>query len=93
MESLSHRGKRGSATGASRASATGERAGVRGSVEDEFADGFVGDSHVGAELMYGEELVFRFVEGSFDFQDQVAAVACVLMWVLCCWEPCQGFKP
>lgn len=37
--------------------------------------------------------VFGFVEGSFDFQDQVAAVACFLMWVLCCREPCQGFKP
>lgn len=47
----------------------------KGSVEDEIADGFVGDSHVGAEFVYGEELVFGFVEGSFDFQDQVSAVA------------------
>ena len=65
-------------TGASRVSATGEREGVRGSVEDEFADGFVGDAHVGAEFLYVEELVFGFSEGSFDFQDQVAAVACFL---------------
>ena len=42
---------------------------------DEFADGFVGDSHVGAEFVDGEELVCGFVEGSFDFQDQVTAVA------------------
>ena len=42
---------------------------------DEILDGFVGDSHVGAEFVDGEELVFGFVEGSFDFHDQVTAVA------------------
>ena len=45
------------------------------SVSDGFSDGFVGDPHVGAEFLYGEELVFGFVEGGFDFHDQVAAVA------------------
>ncbi|KMQ70184.1 hypothetical protein ACM44_13675 [Chryseobacterium koreense CCUG 49689] len=45
------------------------------SVADDFSNGLVGDPHVGAEFLYGEELVFGFVEGGLDFQDQVAAVA------------------
>ncbi|KMQ71024.1 hypothetical protein [Chryseobacterium koreense] len=42
---------------------------VTGLIGDEFSDGFVGDPHVGAKFLYGEELVFGFVEGGLDFQD------------------------
>ena len=45
------------------------------SVFDEFLDGFVGEAHVGAELMDREDLMSGFVEGGFDFQNETAAVA------------------
>lgn len=44
-------------------------------VADDFFDGFVGDAHVGAELLEGEYLVFGFVEVLFDFVDELAAVS------------------
>ena len=48
---------------------------MRSLVFDEFLNGFVGDSHVSAEFLNGEELVRRFVKGSFDFQNKIPAVA------------------
>ena len=41
----------------------------------EFADGFVGDSHVGAEFLYGEGLMVFFLEYFFDFENEFAAGA------------------
>ena len=46
-----------------------------GSVSDDFLHGFVGNAHIGAEFLYGEDLMFLFVQRGFYFQDQIAAVA------------------
>ena len=42
---------------------------------DEFADGFVEDSHVGAEFVDGEGLMVFFLEYFFDFENEFAAGA------------------
>ncbi|MBH1959607.1 MAG: hypothetical protein I8H68_05815 [Flavobacteriia bacterium] len=44
------------------------------SVYDEFLDGFVGEAHVGAEFLDGEDLMSGFVKGGFYFQNQITAV-------------------
>lgn len=45
------------------------------SVFDEFLNGFVWNSHVGAEFLNSDELVGRFVKGGFDFMNKITAVA------------------
>ena len=45
------------------------------SVDDELLHRFVGNAHIGTELLDGEDLVFRFVQRLFDFMDQSAAVS------------------
>ena len=42
---------------------------------DEILDGFVGDSHVGAEFVDGEGLMVFFFECFFDFENEFAAGA------------------